>query len=129
MKPIKAAILESAAAKEILDMRGDDPDFEDEGSNEDCNRQTEGGSTAAVGGIRGGPTNLGAGGKPEDGGRGRGRGGNGQTDESFVERMNHMSRRRRNPFESFRVRMAIVPKAGKLNDECPRAKRISWAQW
>lgn len=30
LKPIKAAILESAAAKEVLDMAGDDEDFEDD---------------------------------------------------------------------------------------------------
>lgn len=50
LKPIKAAILESAAAKEILDMQGDDEDFDDELENS-FDVKVEGVST---GGTRGG---------------------------------------------------------------------------
>lgn len=102
LKPIKAAILESAAAKEILDMRGDDEDFDDE---------IDGGFENSKGedptGGRGARGTTGADGRVEGDSDSKGRGGAGRATRTGF-RSYATGGRRRKRLTSFRVSMAVI---------------------
>lgn len=102
LKPIKAAILESAAAKEILDMRGDDEDFDDE---VDGGFDHSKGEDAAGG--RGARGSIGADGRVEGDSDSKGRGGAGKVARTGF-RSYATGGRRRKRLASFRVSMAAI---------------------
>lgn len=99
LEPIKATILEGAAAKEILDMGGADRDMDEDEVDEGFNIQAEGVSTTAGGQVRGGIPSRGAAARGDERRRGTLRSSHGLGKDPLG-----MPHKRRSPLEVFRVR-------------------------